>query len=280
MAYVDRSQTRWFRSAPAFFKWEASRTPTLETRHAVTLTEDFELCRYEVAQYQYKALMGDNPSQAPLGSNLPVDRVLWVEAMGFCRKLTELEHLSGRLPADQEYSLPTEAQWEYSCRAGTTTAYSFGDDVEQLDDYAWFSHNAEFKAHPVGLKKPNAWGLHDMHGNVWEWCFDVFCGDYSSAAVTDPIGRADDGIYGCRGGAWGFPPAACRSAARCGGGLPPRLKFFGFRVAKVQTRKSEPEPKVTHSPPELYDFSGSGPAEVYDFTRSPPQEKYDFKFDP
>jgi formylglycine-generating enzyme required for sulfatase activity len=140
-------------------------------------------------------------------------------------KETDLEKAAGRV-----YRLPTEAEWEYACRAGTTTKYSFGDDDTQLGDYAWFSKNSRDRTHPVGGKKPNAWGLYDMHGNVWEWCQDWY-GAYPSGTVTDPTGATSGSDRVNRGGSWDLTALICRSTHRYGG-LNPSIRFSsrGFRV--------------------------------------------------
>ena len=136
-----------------------------ETQVAVTLTHGFWLGKYEVTQDEYQQVMGRNPSQFK-GDRFPVDRASWHEATKFCERLTVTERSAGRLPESWEYSLPTEAQWEYACRAGTTTAWSFGDDAKQLNGFGWYMDNSDRKTHEVGQKKPNAWGFCDMHGNV------------------------------------------------------------------------------------------------------------------
>ena len=158
-----------------------------EVQHQVTLTKPFLLGVHEVTQGQWQAVMGTTPWKGKEfvkeGDDYPATYVSWHDAVEFCRKLSEKEGL--------EYRLPTEAEWEYACRAGTTTAYSFGDDASELGEYAWYRENArnvgQKYAHTVGQKKPNPWGLYDMHGNVWEWCSDWY-GDYPSGSVTDPQG--------------------------------------------------------------------------------------------
>ena len=156
-----------------------------ETPHEVTLTKPFKMGVHEVTQAQYEQVMGVNPSRFK-GANNPVEMVSWEEAVEFCRRLSELP---AEKAAGNVYRLPTEAEWEYACRAGTTTKYSFGDDESELGNYAWSLENSGDKTHPVGGKKPNAWGLHDMHGNVSEWCQDCY-GAYPIGSVTDPTGPA------------------------------------------------------------------------------------------
>lgn len=199
----------------------------------VTLTEGFWIGKTEVTQEQWQSLMGSNPSFLKSSdSNAPVDSVSWDEAMEFCRKLTEQDRTSGKLPNSWKYTLPTEAQWEYACRAGSTTAFSFGDDESELGDYAWFEENSDRKTHPVGQKKPNPWGLYDMHGNVSEWCYDWY-DEYPSKEVTDPTGpkeQASDRVS--RGGSWCNIARFCRSAGRYYWEPDLRGNFLGFRPVR------------------------------------------------
>jgi formylglycine-generating enzyme required for sulfatase activity len=130
--------------------------------HEVRISKPFYLGKYEVTQGQWQAVLGNNPSNFKGDANLPVGNVSWEDVQEFIRKLNAKE-------GGTKYRLPTEAEWEYAARAGTTTAYSYGNDVSQLKEYAWYAENAGGKTHPVGQKEPNAWGLHDKHGNVWEW---------------------------------------------------------------------------------------------------------------
>ena len=192
----------------------------------VTLTKGYWLGKTEVTQAQWEALMEGNPSNFK-GPDRPVENVSWDDAMEYCRKLTERERSAGRLPDGYEYTLPTEAQWEYACRAGTTGDYS---GTGNLDDMGWYMDNSESQTHPVGQKRPNTWGLYDMHGNVSEWCRD-WKGGYPGGTVTDPIGppSGSDRVY--RGGCWSGVAAYCRSARRdwCGPGL--RDYGLGFRLA-------------------------------------------------
>ena len=194
--------------------------------HEVTLTKPFKMGVHEVTQAQYEQVMGVNPSHFK-GAENPVEEVSWGDAVEFCRRLSDLP---AEKAAGNVYRLPTEAEWEYACRAGTTTMYSFGDDDSELGDYAWFLENSGTKTHPVGRKQPNAWGLYDMHGNVWEWCQDRY-GDYPSGSVTEPTGPAVGSARLIRGGCWFFTAGYCRSAYRFGYGPSNRInRTLGFRV--------------------------------------------------
>ena len=201
-----------------------------ETQHRVRISKPFYLGVYEVTQGQYEKLMGANPSRFK-GDNNPVEQVSWEDAALFCRELSARpeEQAAGRV-----YRLPTEAEWEYACRAGTTTAYGFGDDASELGEYAWCSENAmdvgQKYAHTVGQKKPNPWGLYDMHGNVWEWCQDWY-EDYPSGSTTDPTGAASGSPRVIRGGSWYYGAGLCRSANRGWHNPSSRSSNLGFRVA-------------------------------------------------
>jgi formylglycine-generating enzyme required for sulfatase activity len=194
--------------------------------HKVTLTEPYYIGVHEVTQEQYERIMGKNLSLFK-GPDNPAEQVSWADAMAFCQKLSALpsERAAGRV-----YRLPTEAEWEYACRAGNDTAYSFGDDAQMLGEYAWFRDNSGKTTHSVGQKKPNAWGLYDMHGNVHEWCSDWY-GDYPNGAVSDPVGPREGLFLVLRGGSWIDGAADCRSAFRYW--RYPSLRFddFGFRLA-------------------------------------------------
>jgi formylglycine-generating enzyme required for sulfatase activity len=204
-----------------------------EAQHQVTIGKDYYLGVTEVTQMQYEKVMGANPSyfegNAVLGdsSNHPVEQVSWEDAVEFCKKLSELpeEKKSGRV-----YRLPTEAEWEYACRAGSKAAYSFGANSKTLGDYAWFGENSGSQTHPVGEKKANAWGLYDMHGNVWEWCSDWY-GEYPKGAVSDPVGPREGLNRVFRGGCWFIVTANCRSAIRIRCAPSRRGLILGFRVA-------------------------------------------------
>ena len=204
-------------------------------QHRVKLTKLFYLSVYEVTQQQYEKVMGDRPWQGKLyakdGPDNPATYVNWNDAVEFCRKLSKKEGV--------EYRLPTEAEWEYACRAGTTTAYSFGDDASQLGKYAWHYKNAwgigEKYAHRVGQKLPNPWGLYDMHGNAWEWCQDWYAPYGSEKVVSDPMGTAQDGGRVLRGGSSYLIYAQnVRSAYRLSFLNPVyRYVYFGFRAART-----------------------------------------------
>ena len=192
---------------------------------SVTLTKSFWLGKTEVTQAQWQLLMGKNPSNFK-GANLPVERVSWRDAMEFCRRLTERERAAGRLPEGYAYTLPTEAQWEYACRAGTTDDYA-----GNLDKMGWYSRNSGNTTHPVGEKQANAWGLYDMHGNVWEWCLDWYKG-YTGGNVTNPTGPSSSGDGRVtRGGDWTGAAEDCRSANRNYEVSSFRYANIGFRLA-------------------------------------------------
>jgi formylglycine-generating enzyme required for sulfatase activity len=198
-----------------------------ETLHEVTLTKDYYLGVYEVTQDEFRKVMGDNPSHFEGPPSRPVERVSWEDAVEFCKRLSDKPE---EKKTGWKYRLPTEAEWEYACRAGSQTAYSFGDDARLLGDFAWFSDNSNRQTHAVGGKKPNGWGLYDMHGNVWEWCGDLY-GDYPRGSVTDPTGPNVGSDRVLRGGCWGNVAARCRSALRLGGIPSFRGDDCGFRVA-------------------------------------------------
>lgn len=224
---------------------EPERRPD-EDQVLVTLTRGYWMAKYEVTQSDWKRVMGTLPgpltAQLPAGDTLPVGNVNFAEAEAFCRQLTEQGHQSGALPRDWEFRLPTEAQWEYACRAGTTTATSFGDTLNSAQ--ANFDGNHPYngaaqgqwlrQATPVGRYPANAWGLHDMHGNTFEWCRDWY--------HPKPPGGADPDLYRAtassrvrRGGAWTDEGWACRSAFRLRFEPERRYDHIGFRVAVARS---------------------------------------------
>ena len=188
--------------------------------HSVRISKGFYMGQTEVTQAQYTAVMGTNPSNFK-GDNLPVETVSWNDATEFCRKLSQKEN--GRT-----YMLPTEAQWEYACRAQSTTVFSFGNSESALGDYAWYSSN---KTHPVGQKRPNGFGLYDMHGNVWEWCSDFYDSNYYGRNDNvDPENTNSDSNRVLRGGCWYDDALRCRSAYRSWSIPGDRYSDGGFRV--------------------------------------------------
>lgn len=192
----------------------------------------FWMGKHEVTQREYEKVMTTNPSWFKGDSSRPVEQVSWDEAVAYCTRLTQMEFLSGRLPPGYAYRLPTEAEFEYACRAGTTTRFNYGDDLDysQLPEYAWYSANSEQASHPVGQKKPNGFGLYDMHGNVWEWCLDWYRERYPGGTVERPLGPATGQTRIFRGGGWDYHAHSCRSAYRNSVAPSQRRLYVGFRV--------------------------------------------------
>jgi formylglycine-generating enzyme required for sulfatase activity len=224
--------------------WEKDRIPTESPQHKVKINGPFYLGKYEVTQAQWQAVIGNNPSKYQ-GPTNPVEQVSWEDIQPFLAKLNTLFERKG-----MRFTLPTEAQWEYACRAGTTTAFCFGDDAALLNEYGWYTSNSGRKTHPVGQGKPNAWGLFDMHGNVWEWCADWYGEDYyAQSAPVDPVGPPGGSGRVFRGGAWDRAPGLCRAAFRYLDGPGHRFGNLGFRLALVPTdaaaggvKPAQPEP--------------------------------------
>jgi len=209
---------------------EADRDPDEGPRTRVTFTRGFWMGKYEVTQAQWERIMGGNPSHfRASAARAPVENVTWEEAMEFCRRLTAHERASNRLPAGTGFTLPTEPQWEYACRAGSGAAF-FAEPVA----IGWFRENSNGATHPVGLKRANAWGLHDMHGNVWEWCRErtpdqdtpVLPGGH----VQDWAGPATGPFVAKRGGSWRNDLRGCRAANRTVDPPDYRSHNVGFRV--------------------------------------------------
>ena len=202
--------------------------------HEVTISRPFYMGKYEVTQEQYMQVMGTNPSLFK-GPNLPVDAVWWGQAQEFCRKASEVA-LSLPPPArgggKGVVHLPTEAEWEYACRAGTETTYCSGDKEADLGRVAWYQGNSGNMAHPVGQKEPNRFGLYDMHGNVWQWCED-WCGKFAAEAATDPTGPGTGSCRVLRGGSWLLVQRNSRSAKRYMNHPAMRSNYIGFRVVVV-----------------------------------------------
>lgn len=238
---VPRPNMVWISPGTFIMGSPASEAQRLldETQHRVTLTKGFYVCKYMVTQGDFLALMGINPgyftTQDAFGNpispdlNRPVEQVSWYEATNYCAQLTQQEQAAGRLPSGWVYRLPTESEWEYACRAGTTSAFYYGRtlrgwmanfcgyygyDAASGQFFDW-NPNAVYlqKTTTVGSYQPNAWGLYDMHGNLWEWCQDLY-GDYPAGSVTDPQGPPSGSGYVTRGGSWGSYGVDCRSARR------------------------------------------------------------------
>ena len=213
------------------------RLPTEAPKHRVKITRPFCLGLCEVTQGEYERVMGSNPSRYKGDPNRPVEMVSWQDAVEFCRTLSELPKEKG---AGAVYRLPTEAEWEYACRAGTETRYSFGDDAALLGQHAWWNRNSQGRTQPVGRLKPNAFGLLDMHGNAWEWCADWSGADYYAKSATDDPTGPDSGVGRVlRGGSWsggnlvGFRCAYRNFAYDDHNAVGGRRQDFGFRVART-----------------------------------------------
>jgi len=216
-------------------------SPILEKRrklwespvHRVTIEKPFYLGRYPVTQEQWQKVMGNNPAYFK-GEKHPVENVSWNEIQVFFRKLNALENVDG---ISRIYRLPTEAEWEYAARAGTATAYFFGDDESKLTEYAWFLENSGLETHPVGLKKPNSWGLYDIYGNLGEWVQDEYHISYKGAPED---GRAWENAFPSvstpvrirRGGGWNGNAGCCRSAERLFAAQDKKLNSLGFRIVR------------------------------------------------
>jgi formylglycine-generating enzyme required for sulfatase activity len=203
----------------------------------VSASRPFWIGKYEVTQGQYRVVAEASPAHFR-GENRPVESVTWRDAEGFCRRLTDRERKAGKLPVGYLYRLPTEAEWEYACRAGTTTPYAFGERLDptlaNYDVSQGAGRGAPAPARetlPVGSFRPNAWDLYDMHGNVWEWCVDWYDRDYySRAPVTNPCNVRPSSSAVCRGGSWTSPMSFCRSANRNYSDPRQANHMTGFRV--------------------------------------------------
>jgi formylglycine-generating enzyme required for sulfatase activity len=189
--------------------------------HQVKL-KAFQMSKYPITQKQYRLVMGTNPSYFEGDENCPVENVSWHDAVKFSEELSK--------KIGQKVKLPTEAQWEYACRAGSTAKYCFGDDVSKLGNYAWYDKNAGSKTHPVGEKLANSWGLHDMHGNVWEWCEDGWNENYNGSPTDGSVWLTGVEQRALRGGSWDNDDFACRSAYLIRIEADSRIIIFGFRV--------------------------------------------------
>ena len=191
-----------------------------ETKRQVTFAKGFRIGVTEVTQKEWRLIMGTNSSYFK-GDDLPIERITWREADEYCRRLSEKEK--------KRYRLPTEAEWEYACRAGTSTAYYTGGNEAALAEAGWYLGNSGNQSHPVGRKKPNRWGLHDMHGNVSEWCANRPGGDTPSSKTTQ-LDREEKMLRDLRGGSWGLNASDCRSASRLRNAGTYRYFDLGLRV--------------------------------------------------
>ena len=204
-----------------------------ETQRRVKLTQGFWMGKYEVTQAQWETVMGCNPSGfKETGSDAPVERVSWEDCQDFVKELNAGVDGGG-------FRLPMEAEWEYACRAGTTTALNSGEELmsatgscRNLDEVAWYSENSGNATHPVGQKRANAWGLYDMHGNVCEWCQD-WTEEYPSGRTIDPVGQQSGGRRVYRGGSWSYVAGPCRSASRSEGSRGCRYSVVGLRLVRT-----------------------------------------------
>jgi len=221
-------------------EWFSHSRPVHEVR-----LDSFQLSVYEITQAQFEKVTGYNPSLMKGDDSRPVDQVSWFDAAAFCNKLSEL---AGLMPcydilnrtcifSRNGFRLPTEAEWEYACRAGTNTKYHTGNSESGLALAGWYRSNSEGTTHPVGRKVPNAWGLFDMHGNVWEWCND-WQRSYENCKNENPSGPSWGHSRVLRGGGWHFPAVGCSSAYRHRAKPEYRLSAVGFRIARSFNKPS------------------------------------------
>ena len=204
-------------------------TRVTDIRQRVTLTRGFWIGIHEVSQREYESMTGSNPSFFQ-GETLPVEKVSFLQAEAFCKALTARDREAGRIPANLIYRLPTEAEWEYACLAGATTAFSFGDADEEAEAHAWSAENADDKTNRVGEKNPNAWGLHDMHGNVWEWVSDWFAAHPKDPELANPSGPPAGRHRVFKGGGWYHEAKFARSTSRFMMEPGMAINYVGFRV--------------------------------------------------
>lgn len=219
---------------PKSFMMGSKESDDQQPVHEVTFPKPFAIAKNEVTQELYQVVMGVNPSKWK-GPRNAVELTTWNDAAAFCVKATK-ELREAKLIGEKEtIRLPSEAEWEYACRAGTTTAWSFGDDLAKLTDYCWYKDNSKGHDPPVGLKKGNPWGLFDMHGYNWEWVADDYAATYkdtpkSGAAYANPDPKAAEKVI--RGGAWNAPAEASRSAHRHHAKAEHKDDTLGFRCVK------------------------------------------------
>jgi len=228
MGSTAEEQARFLEDAKAAKDQRAiDRVPREGPQHRVRISRPSYLGKYEVTQTQWEAVMGNNPSEFTDNPSHPVEQVSWDDIQPFLTKLNE-----GALAEEMRFTLPTEAEWEYACRAGTTTFWHSGDSEAALQEHGWSNPNSGGKTHPVGQLRPNAFGLCDLHGNVWEWCADWFAADYyAKAPVDDPSGDPTGSLRVSRGGGWYYHAGFCRSAYRNSHAPGIRGNGLGFRLA-------------------------------------------------
>lgn len=232
---------------PASFEMGSADGPATERpAHDVTIEYEFAIAKYEVPQNLYEAVMGENPSRWK-GPRNSVEMMTWRDAVSFCQQLTRLLREADLIEEDEEVRLPSEAEWEYCCRAGTTTAYSFGDEARTagdaenrasvLDEFAWHTGNAAGNDPPVGALKPNPWGLYDVHGYLWEFCLDSWQADYEGAPTDGGTRTAEDPEQVViRGGSWKDRFPGLRSAVRRPFDVDGADDAVGIRCVKVSVR--------------------------------------------
>jgi formylglycine-generating enzyme required for sulfatase activity len=213
----------------------ANEKPAVTVRFA----GPFAVARYEVTQELYQLVIGVNPAKWR-GPRNSVEMVNWIEANTFCTKVTDLLHKKKLLAADEVIRLPSEAEWEYACRAGTTTAWSFGDRAADIGEYAWHKDNSKGEDPPVGKKKPNPWGLYDMHGYVSEWCADAWHADYKGAPADGSVWTdADQKDRVIRGGSFADPAESQRCGFRDHKPLSTRSDRIGLRCVRAASKAKE-----------------------------------------
>ncbi len=207
--------------------------PTWENPHRVTITHDYWIAETEVTQQQWEKVMGTQPwgHSGPIGDDSPATGITWHDANEFCKGLDRRERSLGNIPAGYVIALPSEAEWEIACRAGSASAFHFGDDISSLSEYAVWRGNSDGRAAPVKSKTPNRYGIYDMHGNVWEWCADAFADTPENA--VDPIAN-EGAVRAVRGGAAAWEAKYCRSASRDCHGPTRAFVYVGFRPAVVR----------------------------------------------
>ena len=215
---------------PRSFMMGAKDGPkSVQPAHEVTFDHSFQVAKYEVPQNLWQAVMGSNPSRWK-GDRNSVEMVSHAEALAFCKKATQQMRAAKLIGDDEIVRLPSEAEWEYVARAGTNTAYSFGDDAEKLDDFGWHTGNAAGNDPPVGAKKPNAWGLYDLHGYLWEWTADPWHENYEDAPADGTVWQmGEDKRFVVRGGSWKDKAERCTSRFRMGIAADTRDDAVGLR---------------------------------------------------